>query len=200
VTESVCALVGRARVIEDVRAFLDAGRSVLLVGPHGSGTTAIINVVRREEMLVVDPFAAITTPRASALRRALDRGVRVLGAACSLDRADMGHVGRVAWRFERVYVRPLAPRAIGRIVRRQMDAQAAAGLTLDPQWMSEAVEASAGLPGRAVALASVAAARWREREMILPPRLALLMAWQDGLAGTAGYLYTTGRRPGESSS
>lgn len=170
------------------------------MGPHGSGKTAIINAVRREEMLVVDPFAAITTPRAAALRRALDRGVQVLGAACSLDRLNIGHVGRVAWRFEQVYVRELAPRIIGRIVRRQLEAQAAAGLTLDPKWMSAAVEAAAGLPGRAVALASVAAARWREREVVLPPRLALVMAWQDGLAGTSGYLDTTGRRPGESSS
>jgi L-alanine-DL-glutamate epimerase-like enolase superfamily enzyme len=101
------SLPGRTQVVGDVLEFLDAGRNVLLVGPHGSGKTAIINVVRRESVLVVDPFAAMTTPRAAALRRALDHG--------------------------------------------------------------------------AVALASVAAARWRERGTVLPPRLALVIAWQDGI-------------------
>lgn len=193
-----CSLVGRGRVVEDIRAYLDAGRSVLLVGPHGSGKTAIINVVRREGLLVVDPFAGMTTPRAAALRRALDRGALVVGAATSLDRADMGHVGRVAWRFERVYLRPLAPRAIARIIRTRLEAEAP--LPLDRRWMREAVEASAGLPGRAVALASVVAAHWRERRAVLPARFALVVAWQNDLAGSFDRLNTTGLRPGESSS
>jgi hypothetical protein len=170
---------------------------VLLVGPAGSGKTAIIEVVRREGLLVVDPFAGITTPRAAALRRALNRGALVLGAARSLDPHDMGHAGRVSWRFERVYLRPLPPREIVRIVRQALDHDLRAGLGVDRRWLSAAVQAADGLPGRAVALASVVGARWRQRGVLLPPRFALLIACQEAIG--RGFI-NTGQRPGESSS
>jgi hypothetical protein len=66
--------------------------------------------------------------------------------------------------------------------------------------MAEALEATAGLPGRAVALAAVVATRWLECGTVLPARLALVVAWQNDLAGSFDCLNTTGRRPGESSS
>jgi hypothetical protein len=192
-------LIGRARVLQEVEACLAARRSLLLVGPAGSGKTAIIDEVRREGLVVVDPFAGITTPRAAALRRALDRGALVVGAARSLDPHAMGHVGRVSWRLERVYLRPLPPREITRIIRQALDSELRAGLTVERRWLADAVEAADGVPGRAVALASVAGARWRARGTLLPPRLALVCAWQDGIT-ESGNCSNTGRRPGESSS
>ena len=172
-------LIGRETVVHEAEAYLAARRSVLLVGPAGSGKTAVIGQIQREGLLVVDPFARITTPRAAALRRALDRGAIILGAARSLDRKEMGHVGRIAWRFDRVYLRPLPPRDILRIVRATLDGEGATDLAPDRQWRSEAIDVAAGLPGRAVALASVAALRWRQRGALVPPRFALVIAGQD---------------------
>jgi len=192
-------LLGRSRLVANVQALLYTGRSVLLVGPHGSGKTAIIDVVRRPGLVVVDPLVRITTPRAAALRRALDRGAVVLGAACTLDRAEMGHVGRVVWRLEPVYLRPLDRRSIVRIIEARLRGDTGAP-AVDRAWMREAVEVAAGVPGRAVALASAAATHWREREVILPPRLALVVAWQDGVTGQFGSFNTAGHRPGEPSS
>ena len=175
------ALLGREGVVEETKALLAAGRSVLVVGPAGCGKTALIGRVWQAGVLVVDPFAGLTTPRAAALRRALDRGAVVLGAARSIDRRAMGHVGRIAWRFQRVYLRPLGARDIRHLVRSTLDAEGAAGLAPDERWMAEATEVAAGLPGRAVSLAGVTAARWRREATLLPPRMALAIAWQDGL-------------------
>jgi len=174
-------LIGRENVVHEAEAYLSTRHSVLLVGPAGSGKTAVIGQIRREGLLVVDPFARITSPRAAALRRALDRGAVVLGAARGLDRKETGHVGRIAWRFDHVYLRPLSSSDILRIVRATLDGQGAANLWPDRHWLSEAIEVAAGLPGRAVALSSVAATRWRERGTLVPPRFALVIAWQDGL-------------------
>ena len=174
-------LVGREKVVDEAEAYLSARRSVLLIGPAGSGKTAVIGQIQREGVLVVDPFARITTPRAAALRRALDRGAVVVGAARSLDRKEAGHVGRIAWRFDRVYLRPLPPHDIRRIVRATLDGAGAADLAPGRHWMSEAIDVAAGLPGRAVALASAAAARWLQRGVLVPPRFAFVIAWQDGL-------------------
>ena len=189
-------LIGRTATLHEVEEYLAARRNVMLVGPAGSGKTAIIRDVHREGLLVVDPFAAITTPRAAALRRVLDRGALVIGATRSLDRCDMGHVGRVRWRFDRVYLRPLPPRDIRRILRHALAAYGAGELAPDAHWMSEAISAAGGLPGRAVALASVVAARWRERRTLVPPRFALVIAWQDSLP-PPGDLVTPPRRPGD---
>jgi hypothetical protein len=189
-------LIGRATEFDEVEAYLAAHRNVLLIGPAGSGKTAIIRDVYREALLVVDPFAGITTPRAAALRRVLDRGALVIGAARSLERRDMGHVGRVRWRFDRVYLRPLPHRDIRRIIHDTLAAHGAGDLDPDPHWMSEAVSAAAGLPGRAVDLASVVAARWRERRTLVPPRFALVIAWQDNLP-QPGHATTSTRRPGD---
>ena len=193
-------LIGRAAVLQEVKEHLAARRSVLLVGPAGSGKTAIIKEIRPAEgVLVVDPFARITTPRAAALRRALDRGATVLGAARSVNPSEMGHVGRVSWRLNRVYLRPLPPRDIRRILRGTLAAQVGPELPLARQWISEAVDTAEGLPGRAVALASVVAARWRKCGTLLLPRFALAIAWQDAMGQSGNYLNHAGDEPGESS-
>lgn len=166
--------------MQETKAFLSAGRSVLLVGPAGCGKTAVIGRVRREGVLVVDPFARLTRPRAAALRRALDCGAVVLGATRSFDHKEMGHVGRIAWRFQRVYLRPLDSHDIRHLVQATLD-EGAADLAPGEPWMAEATEVVAGLPGRAVSLATVTAARWRQQRTLLPPRMALVIAWQDGL-------------------
>ena len=171
-------LVGRSAVLAEVNALARAGRSVLLVGPAGSGKTAVIERVRRDGMLVVDPFEHISTPHAASLRRALDRGAVILAGARSLDRADMGHVGRVAWRLEPVWLRPLPARAILAILRARLPEATGPALQPGRQWFSDAVRAADGLPGRAVSIASMAVRRWRECGVIMAPRLALIAAWQ----------------------
>jgi hypothetical protein len=177
------ALVGRGPVLAEVDAHLADGRSVLLVGPSGSGKSAVIDAVGRPGLIVVDPFARITTPRACAIRRALDRGRLVAGAATSVERREMGHVGRIFWRLEIVYVRPLPSHQIRSVFTRLLLAGDAA-VPISRTWLAEAVEVANGLPGRAVSLASVVIARWRERRQILPPRFALAVAWQDALFQT----------------
>lgn len=177
-------LVGRASLIRDLDALLRDGQSVLLVGPEGSGKSAIIDALRRPGLLVVDPFAGITTPHACAIRRALNRRRVSLAATRSLEPRDMGHVGRIVWRFRMIRVRPLPSRDMTRIIQRAL----AAGpetVPVDRRWMAEALDVAAGLPGRADALASVVATRWLERRMVLPPRFALVVAQQDALLHSA---------------
>jgi energy-coupling factor transporter ATP-binding protein EcfA2 len=185
--------------VREVEALLDAGRSVLLVGPHGSGKSAVIRAVVRAGVMIEDPFAGVTTRRAATLRRALDRGAVLLGAASRLDAAALGHVGRFRWRLEHVYLRPLPPRAIAKIIRTSL---VAAGVQVSPdrRWMAQAVSVAGGVPGRATALASRVALRWRQSATLLPPGMALAMAWQDDWIAYADHRNTTGRRPGESSS
>ena len=190
------ALIGREPVISDVETCLAAGRSVLLVGPEGSGKTAIIDVIRRPGLLVVDPFAGITSPRACAIRRALNRGAIVLGAARSLQPHDMGHVGRIFWQLQMIRLRPLSGRDIARVVRRTLAARLETPVPVGRTWIAEAIDAAAGLPGRAVALASIVAARWQERRVVLPPRFALVIAWQDGLVHHVDTATTGQRNPG----
>jgi hypothetical protein len=190
------ALIGREQVVSDVETCLAAGRSVLLVGPEGSGKTAIIDAIRRPGLLVVDPFAGITSPRACAIRRALNRGAIVLAAARSLELHDMGHLGRIFWRLQMIRLRPLSGRDIARVVERPLEAPVETAVPVDRRWMAEAIDAAAGLPGRAVALASVVAARWQERRVALPPRFALVIARQDGLAHLMDRATTRGLSPG----
>jgi hypothetical protein len=193
-------LIGREAVIAEIEVCLAAGRSVLLVGPEGSGKTAIIEEVRRPGLLVVDPFARITSARASSLRRALNRGAIVLAAARSLERRDMGHVGRIFWRFRMIHLRPLSARQIARVLRRTLAARVETPVPVDRTWMAGAIDAATGLPGRAVALASVVAARWREGGVVVPPRFAFVIARQDGLVHLADVATTRGCGPGEPSS
>jgi ABC-type glutathione transport system ATPase component len=191
-------LIGRASLIGDVDALLRDGQSVLLIGPEGSGKSAIIDVLRRPGLVVVDPFAAITSPRACALRRALNRGAVVLAAARSTERRDMGHVGRIFWRFRMVRVRALSGRDIARILQRTL-ARGETAVPVGRKWIAEAVDVSAGLPGRAVALAAASAARWQERRAMVSPRFALVIARQDEIVHSL-QVATRGARPGESSS
>jgi hypothetical protein len=191
-------LVGRASLIREVDALLRRGQSVLLVGPDGIGKTAVIGALERPEVVTVDPLAHVSSQRAAALRRAMDRGLVLLAAARTLDRGELGCVGRVLWRFRVVRVRPLAASSVARLVRLALGRHGEAGLPMPRDWIAHAVDAASGMPGRALAIVDVACARWRERRQVLPPRLALVIAMQNALIGSE--TPQAGVEPGEPSS
>jgi hypothetical protein len=191
-------LVGRASLIREVDALLRRGQSVLLVGPDGIGKTAVIGALERPEIVTVDPLAHVSSQRAAALRRAMDRGLVLLAAARTLDRGELGCVGRVLWRFRVVRVRPLAASSVARLVRLALGRHAEAGLPVPRNWIAHAVDAACGVPGRAQAIVDVASARWHERQQLLPPRLALVIAMQNAFIGSG--TPQAGVEPGEPSS
>ena len=178
-------LIGRAALVIRVNRLLDARRSVLLFGPPGIGKSAIVAAVARREFTVADPFEHVSRQCAAALRRVIEAGGIVLAAARSARRTDIGAVGRVLWRMEAVRVEPLGPRNIRTLLSAALDAGGVPCRTITPAWLSEAAQVADGIPGRAVAMASAVGVQWRAGQGVLPPRLALVVAWQDGLSPAA---------------
>lgn len=175
-------LIGRGALAARVSRLLDARRSVLLFGPPGVGKSAIVTAVSRPGLVVADPFEHVSSAAAARLRRVIERGGVVLAAARSRHAADLGAVRRLLWRMEAVRVLPLGARTVRTLVRGALTAGGVPPPAVPQAWLSDAVRVADGIPGRAVALASAAAKRWRAGGGLLPPRLALVVAWQDGLA------------------
>jgi len=177
-------VIGREEVVREVTGLLAQGRSVLLVGPPDCGKTALVEAVTRPGVLVVDPMERVSRPRAAALRRALDRGMVCLAAARTLERAELGCVGRVLWRLTVVRVRPLGPAAMRAIIEGELRRGGVPPEAIVSRWIRKAVRVAAGRPGWGVGLAERAAARWRESRTIPPPGLALVEVLQeDALVG-----------------
>ncbi|MCX6543457.1 MAG: HAD-IA family hydrolase [Acidobacteria bacterium] len=182
-------LIGRKALVAGVNNLLDARRSVLLFGPPGIGKSAIVAAVSRQGLVVADPFDRVSRPLAARLRRVMEADGIVLAAGRSAKAADLGAVRRVLWRMEAVRVEPLAARDISTLLRISLKAGGVPRAAVSQSWLSDAVKATQGVPGRAVAVAHAVAARWRDDRGLLPPRLALVVSWQDGLAG-AGHVLT----------
>ncbi len=177
-------LLSRDRLIEEVRAALVAGRSVLLVGPAGVGKTAVLRAVCESTRVeVVDPFEHLSRLEAALVRRHLDSDGVYVGAARSLERRTLGAVGRILWRFDIVRVRPLSGPEIGRILRDAL-ARARPGMALDDGWVRELERLSKGLPGRAVGLASAALAYWDRRRELPTPAWTLTEALVASVLGS----------------
>ncbi|MCX6538359.1 MAG: hypothetical protein NT151_05420 [Acidobacteria bacterium] len=175
-------LIGRAALVARVRSLLDARRSVLLFGPTGVGKTAIVAAVSRQGLVVADPFERVSRPVAARLRRVMEAGGIVLAAGRSARAADLGAVRRLLWRMEAVRVEPLGARDISTLLRAALKVGGVSRTAIPQSWLSDAVKVVEGVPGRAVAVANAVAMRWRAGRGLLPPRLALVVAWQDGLA------------------
>lgn len=175
-------LIGRAALVARVRRLLDARRSVLLFGRTGVGKTAIVAAVSRPGLVVADPFERVSRPVAARLRRVMEAGGIVLAAGRSARAADLGAVRRLLWRMEAVRVEPLGARDISTLLRAALKVGGVPRTAVPQSWLSDAVRVVEGVPGRAVVMTHVVAMRWRAGRGLIPPRLALVVAWQDWLA------------------
>ena len=176
-------LIGRAALVARVDRLLDARRSVLLFGPPGIGKSAIVAAVSRPGLVVADPFESVSRQLAARLRRVMGADGIVLAAGRSEQASDLGAVRRVLWRMEAVRIEPLNARDIRTLLRAELTRGGVARTAVLNSWLSDAVKVVDGVPGRALAVARAAAMRWRAGRSLLPPRLALVVSWQDGLAG-----------------
>ncbi|MGH7668611.1 MAG: hypothetical protein ACRENQ_03885 [Gemmatimonadaceae bacterium] len=169
-------LLGRREVLREIRRYLDRDLSVLLLGPRDVGKSAVIEALRRPDLLILDPLMHVTPRLAGEIRLAMDRGARSVAATRTVDRAEMGAVRRLAYRFTTVRVPPLSSRWMRELVRRICAAHGADAMPAPAEWQDGVVRLSAGLPG--VALSIVDAARlWRLEHGRLPsPRAAYVEA------------------------
>jgi energy-coupling factor transporter ATP-binding protein EcfA2 len=164
-------LVGRAGLLSAVRTALAAGRSVLLVGPEGAGKTAIARAAACAGTTVVDPWRSLSSMGAARVRRLLDAGGAMLGAARTLDRRELGRVGHVLWRFQVVCVRPLAHRDVVRLLDQRLTAGVPAPPTVSRAWIHAAAMLARGLPGRAIAISEGAVEDWHTHGVLRAPAL-----------------------------
>jgi len=169
-------LLGQARVIREVEKLLDSGRSVLLFGPEGIGKTAVIEVVRRPGVVVVDPLQHVSPQRASKLRRALDCGVLHLAAARVPSGRELGAVGRILWRFSTVRVRELPDPIMCRIVARALQEW---HCTARREWIREVAALAKGRPGFATNVVRVASEWARAHGDVPTPAFAFAAAREN---------------------
>ena len=157
-------LHGQQEVLRHVRELLAAGRSVLLLGPEAIGKSTLIAAMADNAHTVIDPFDHISRQRACEFRRALDRGSVILAAARTLERHQLGAVGRILWRFTIVRVRPLSPHALRRIL---LDELGSFGHDAEAGWIRDIVALAQGRPGFASAMGRFAQI-WRNQHGYLP--------------------------------
>jgi hypothetical protein len=169
-------LLGRARLLREVEAQLYQRRNVLLVGPRDVGKSALIGALDTSALLIVDPFERITTHRAWRIRRALDHGAVCIAAARTLDRAQLGHVRRIAYRFVTVRVPPLPNLLIGRLLARALVAARVPQQLVSHQWIKAAVSVTRGRPGVAFAIVKEAAAEFERTGRLPIPAVAFVQA------------------------
>ena len=150
----------------------------MLVGPAGVGKTALIHAVSEPDAFVIDPFERVSSRQASAIRRSMDRNGLWIAAARTRERARLGHVGRIAWRFEVVRMPPLSDYWMRRLISRAA-ADAGIGAAITSDWLRDALQLSAGLPGRALEMVSQAAARRHDRGLAAPATLYIESAIQQ---------------------
>lgn len=169
-------LMARDDLLAEVTALLERGHNVLLFGPADIGKSAVISALRpliHESVVVIDPFEHVSPHLAAEIRRAMDlRATQHLVATRSLDRAKLGAVRRIAWRFTNVRVPPLPHRATQLLVRQ---AFVAAGIDADivpSAWVRLTTDLARGLPGRAFAVADAAARAYVQTGTLPSPQAA----------------------------
>ncbi len=169
-------LYGREAVLAEVRDYLARDHHVLLLGQRDVGKTAVIRALHMDGTMVLDPFTGVTPRLAGSIRRVMDRGVQCVAATRTVNRAEMGAVRRLAYRFTTVRVPPLSARWIRRILQAEYTAQGWGPDVIPSPWTEETTRLAQGLPGLAIAVVR-AAAELRARTGHLPsPRVALVEA------------------------
>jgi hypothetical protein len=168
---------GRDALVADVERLLGRGHHVLLFGAKGVGKSTLIGGLSPElATLVLDPFEHVTPRSAARIRQAMDRGAVCLAAARSLDRAVLGAVRRIAWRFTTVRVAPLADRWMRTVVSDECERLRVPGDAVTPAWIQSAVRASRGCPGLAVALVREAVSKHAASGVFPSPAAAAIEA------------------------
>ncbi|MDE3151233.1 MAG: ATP-binding protein [Gemmatimonadota bacterium] len=169
-------LFGRDALLTEVREYLAKQYNVLLLGPRDVGKSAIIRALGLDGVMILDPFMSVAPRLAGSIRRAMDRGVQCVAATRTVNRAEMGAVRRLAFRFTTVRVPPLTARWVRRILATEYAEQGWGTNGVPSVWTEETVRLVDGLPGLAVAVVR-AAAEVRARTGHLPsPRTALVEA------------------------
>jgi hypothetical protein len=179
--EVMTVLIGRDELVARLNQLIAERSSVLLVGPPGVGKSALIEGIARGVTVdVIDPFEDISRIHAARLRRRLDGGATMIGAACSLDRPQLGAVGRILWRFRVVRV-PLLGRAdLCRVIRRALAPEIRACPGAEA-WIHELARASAGLAGRGCAFADAGTRYWMHHDVLPTPEWTVVEALTSGL-------------------
>ena len=168
------AFLGRRALVRAVALLLASGRNVLLVGPTGVGKSAVIRAVASSESMIVDPFERISAQRAARIRRSMDRGVVWIGAAQTLDRGELGQVGRIAWRFNAVRVPPLSEALMRRLT---VTACSRSGIRMElisESWLRALLRLARGRPGSALAIVEQSSRLWHAEHRLPPPATAYL--------------------------
>ena len=173
-TRRVVDLLGRRTLLHAVKQQLIDRKSVLLVGPTGIGKSALIRSIAMPDVMVIDPFERISVQQAARIRRSMDRGTVWIGAARTLDRARLGRVGRIAWRFSTIRVPPLSDMLMRRLITR---ACLNAGIRTDlvtPEWRRALLRLARGRPGAALAIIEHTPHLWRPGRPLPLPATAYL--------------------------
>lgn len=162
-------LLGRAPVLAQIHDYMTRQHNVVLVGPRDIGKTAVIRSMIAAlpgDFFVLDPFMGISPHAAGQIRRILERGTQCIAATRSLDRAEMGAVRRIAFRFTTVRIPPLSAHWIKRLLRSAYE-QHLADMIVTSEWTDAVVQLAQGRPGVALAIVR-AARRWCDQRGVLP--------------------------------
>ena len=174
-------LIGRRALVGQIEQLLGERINVLLVGPPGAGKSAVIDaIVRGVACERVDPFEHISRIHAARLRRHLDAGAIMIGAARTLDRRQMGAVGRIAWRFRIVRVPPLTHPEMCEVIRQRLTADIPGGADVDA-WVRDLARCADGLPGYGSDLAEAGISYWRRRGALPTLEWTVVEALTTGL-------------------
>jgi hypothetical protein len=161
-------LFGRHTLLNTIEHLLGDGKSVLLVGPAGIGKSALIRAVATPDVMVVDPFERVSAHRSARIRRAMDRGMAAFGAARTLNRADLGQVGRIMWRFTTLRVPPLPTASMRRLIEDACAVQRIPADLITSKWIREVATVARGRPGVGRTIVHHAAAMREERRLPAP--------------------------------
>jgi energy-coupling factor transporter ATP-binding protein EcfA2 len=160
------SLVARDALVDDVGARLTRGTNVLLVGPRGVGKSAIVDVLSAALPVErIDPFECISRARAARLRVHLDHGATIVAAAETLDRRQLGAVGRILWRFQVVRVPPLPRAAMTLVIRHALPADVTELAGADA-WIAALASYANGLPATGLAFAASGLSYWRQHGVL----------------------------------
>lgn len=136
---------------------------------------------------IVDELRTIVQKLDQYLGEDAGHNLRARLSRLEADRDDVGSLSlleRIITSHGLVEFRP----ALARLVERASRIEAASDLAanVDRRWIAEAVHVAEGVPGRALTIVAGAEAGWRDRGVLLSPRLALIVAAHQNMVEPCG--------------